>query len=330
MSQGFYEMLGVKPAASEDDIRQAFQGRLAALVRRLKAARKQGADVSLLESQERALREAVEVLADPARRRRYDAFRRIVESEQPPNDASELWQQCRGSLMDPATVSALNVIRGLTDLPVGDPIPDLPSREQLRTGRRPRPTPAPAPAPAAATAPPPSGVAPPLQMRPPSIAIPMPTVPSPASATADEQPTEPGTGSAPRFTPRPAPPPLSQPPPPTFRDDLPPPRPLDVPVMPSPPPEPEEETVEVLARRFGYDGRFLRAVRESQGMSLEALSRATHISRRYLEALEGNLFDRLPTRVFVRGYVVEIARELDIEETEIVSRYLDLYDQNGG
>ncbi|CAN0461371.1 unnamed protein product, partial [Ectocarpus fasciculatus] len=132
MSQGFYEMLGVARGASADQIRQAFQARLAALVRRLKAARKQGADVSLLESQERALREAMEILSDPARRRRYDAFRDILDTETPPTDASELWEQCRGSLMDPATVAALNVVRALTELPVGDPIPGLPPRQQLR------------------------------------------------------------------------------------------------------------------------------------------------------------------------------------------------------
>ena len=38
MSQGFYEMLGVTKTASPDAIRSAFQGRLAALVRRLKSA----------------------------------------------------------------------------------------------------------------------------------------------------------------------------------------------------------------------------------------------------------------------------------------------------
>ena len=49
MSQGFYEMLGVSRDATPEAIRSAFQGRLAALVRRLKAARKQGADVTLLD-----------------------------------------------------------------------------------------------------------------------------------------------------------------------------------------------------------------------------------------------------------------------------------------
>ncbi|MFT4977067.1 MAG: hypothetical protein ACI8S6_002972 [Myxococcota bacterium] len=302
MSQGFYEMLGVARAASADAIRQAFQARLAALVRRLKAARKQGADVSLLESQERALREGMEILADPARRRRYDAFRDILDGDTPPTDASELWEQCRGSLMDPATVAALNVVRALTELPVGEPIAGLPPRQQLRDTPSPRPSTS-VPAPAMLAQPPDRSAAsalispPPLQMAPPSIAIPLINQPAPTA-------TVPSPAAALRV-----------------RVELP------------PLPEPEEEEaddVESLARRYGYDGRFLRAVRESQGLSLDTLSRATRISLRYLEALEANAFDRLPSKVFVRGYVREVARELDIDETDVVEQYVSLYEHHGG
>jgi cytoskeletal protein RodZ len=96
-------------------------------------------------------------------------------------------------------------------------------------------------------------------------------------------------------------------------------------------PEPEDtDDVDVLARRFGYDGRFLRAVRESQGISLESLARTTRISLRYLEALEGNAFDRLPSKVFVRGYVREVARELELEDSDVVEQYVSLYEHHGG
>lgn len=309
MSQGFYEMLGVKRNASSDDIRQAFQARLASLVRRLKAARKQGADVSLLESQERTLREAMAILSDPGRRRRYDAFRDILDGDTPPTDASELWEQCRGSLMDPATVAALNVVRAITDLPVGQPIPGLPSLQQLRSA----PAPAAAPAPTPMLAPSLSAASsqpsiPPLQMAPPSISLPPPSTMAPPSPL--------DFGPPPAATQRP---PLSAPSSPGIRLDLP------------PMPEPEDtDDVTVLARRFGYDGRFLRAVRESQGISLESLARTTRISIRYLEALEGNAFDRLPSKVFVRGYVREVARELELEDMDVVEQYVALYEHHGG
>ena len=318
MSQGFYEMLGVRRTSTSDEIRQAFQARLAALVRRLKAARKQGADVSLLESQERALREAMEILADPARRRRYDAFRDIADGEDVPTDASELWEQCRGSLMDPASVAALNAVRAITELPVGEPISGLPPRQQLRDTPPPAPPPQPAPI---------SSGPPPLQMAQPSLLPPeiddlpplAPTIqmPPPSSSVRPQRPrhhsghgisdhgisdhglSNHGLGG----------------------------RRLDLHSMSG---QDTGNDVESLARRYGYDGRFLRAVRESQGMSLENLSRATRISMRYLEALEGNAFDRLPSKVFVRGYVREVARELDIDDTDVVERYVSLFEHHGG
>ena len=70
MAQGFYEILGVDQQASSAAIQAAFQDQLAELVRRLRAARRQGADVTILEGQERALQEAMSELIDPNRRQR--------------------------------------------------------------------------------------------------------------------------------------------------------------------------------------------------------------------------------------------------------------------
>jgi hypothetical protein len=157
MSQGFYEMLGVEADAPPEKIRAAYQRRLAELVRRLRAARKQGADVSILEAQERELREAIDVLGDQARRRRYDAFRRAVEGELP-TDAEGLWDQARWSLVDPIAPLAVAVLRALTDLPVGDPLPD-PTLKAARAPAPPPPAPVvPLPAPRAPVPPPPRGI----------------------------------------------------------------------------------------------------------------------------------------------------------------------------
>ncbi len=109
MSQGFYEMLGVESRASEAQIRAAYQDRLAALVRRLRGARRQGADVSILEGQERTLREAVEVLTDPPRRRRYDAYLAAGRSGMPAG-AEELWEAARSAEVDPVGAAAVSVV----------------------------------------------------------------------------------------------------------------------------------------------------------------------------------------------------------------------------
>ena len=135
MAQGFYELLGVPPNASREEVREAYQRKLADLVRRLRVARQQGADVSILESQETALCEATEILSDSARRRRYDAFRNAAGLGLP-QDVESLWGQGRGALVDPVAGVSLAVVRALTDLPVGDPIPEPPGgwrRGRLRS-----------------------------------------------------------------------------------------------------------------------------------------------------------------------------------------------------
>ena len=132
MSQGFYELLGVELDASDDAIRQAYQVRLARLVRRLRTARQNGADVTILEGQERALREAREILSDPARRRRYDTFRNAMD-EGIPESAGALWKQVRGALVPPEVSLALESVKSLTDLPLGQPVPPPP--EPVRVQR---------------------------------------------------------------------------------------------------------------------------------------------------------------------------------------------------
>ena len=126
MAQGFYQLLGIDPEAEPEEIRDAYQRRLAELVRRLRVARQQGADVSILESQERAVREAMDVLSDPARRRSYDAYRHVVSTGDLPTDAEQLWVAARGGMVDPLAGIALAAVRSLTALPVGNPLPDPP------------------------------------------------------------------------------------------------------------------------------------------------------------------------------------------------------------
>ncbi|MEL6341681.1 MAG: helix-turn-helix domain-containing protein [Myxococcota bacterium] len=333
MSQGFYEMLGVDRSASPEEIRRAFQTRLASLVRRLKTARRQGADVSLLEAQERALREAVEILSDPIRRRRYDAFRKSRDAGDPPGDASELWARYRAALMDPVTIAALDVIHGLTDLPIGDVIP----KQRLAAPRTATPRTA---TPRTATP----------RTATPRTATPRTATPrvvgartaevtaSSATSTASVRTVTEGVtdiGGEEEVTQ-----PLDVQPPPMPRPSIALPMPgeqkrreqvdFEVPLMPSPPPEPEEETVEMLRDRLGSGGAFLRAVREQQGLSLEALAHTLNISIRNLTALEDDAFDRLPPRTYVQGYLKSIAEELELDAGEVARGYLTLFEARRG
>lgn len=312
MPQGFYELLGVPASASPAEVEAAYQKQLAALVRRLRHARQQGADVRILEAQERSLREARAVLADPARRRRYDAYRTASERGLP-QDAEQLWSRAAEALVDPDTVAALRVVRTLTDLPVGDPFPGV--ADPVGVYRAPPPPVAP---PSPAVAPPAAvGGAPAISLPPPGPAVGagVAAPAEPAFAEVTETAVVDLLGRLPRFDP------LDE-----LLADL---SGTDAGVRAPSPPEPLDP-IDRLARDFGYDGRFLRAVREARSIGLDDLSRATRISNRYLEAIEANGFDQLPAATFVRGYLKEIVKVLELADRDVVGGYMALFQRQRG
>lgn len=302
MPQGFYELLGLQPDASSAQVRAAYQRRLAELVRRLREARRQGADVSILEAQKRSLREAMEVLSEPARRRRYDAYR-LAGRRGLPEDADALWSQVKGALVDPGVAAALEVVRVLTDLPLGDPLPAAPGDF--------RPGPVLPPVDDHDNPPPTeqSDGAPPPQVHaadPAGRAIRSGAGVRRATRTQggafDESPAPPRRAQSSRMASQgPAPPPGG--------------------LTPLPESEPIDD-IDRLARRFGQDGRFLEAVRKLRGMDREELARRTRVALRYIEAIEANAYDRLPSAIYVRGYLKEIARVLEVADRGVVERYM--------
>lgn len=291
MPQGFYERLHLAESASPAEVETAFQKQLANLVRRMRQARAQGADVRILEAQEQALREARAVLGDPLRRRRYDAFRKAAEQGLP-RSAEELWARQAEALVDPTAISALRVVRTLTDLPVGDPFPGV---------QEPAPPPPalrmPLPAAAPAAPPPPEAAA-----------------PEPGFAEAAETALVELLGRLPQQLD-----PLDE-----LLSDLSGTDPgLQAGAAPTDP-------IDRLAQQWGYDGRFLKAVRELRALSFDDLARSTRISARYLEAIEANAWDQLPAGTFVRGYVKEIVRVLGVADRDVVGGYMALFQRQRG
>src|SRR5690349_6199716 len=57
-------------------------------------------------------------------------------------------------------------------------------------------------------------------------------------------------------------------------------------------------------------GQFLRQTRETKGMSVEEVSRATRVPMSSVERIEADRFDELPGEVFVRGFLKSYARAL--------------------
>jgi hypothetical protein len=322
MAQGFYEILGVDPGATGDAVHAAFQDQLAGLVRRLRAARKQGADVTILEGQERALKEAMAVLTDPVRRQRYDAYRRANRAGMP-SSAEGMWGLAKDALVDPLAIASLDVLRQTTELNIGNPFTVAPQpRKWAQRPEAPPPPPTAPVAPAASAAPPPPSAPVVAPVVAPAVAPPRPAPAAPQAAPAPDPAIEITEQVEHRPEPRIAAPRVAPPQAAAAPEES----AADAPVPTLPP----MDDVHTIAGTYGMDGRFLRAVREMRKRTIEDVAEETRISLRYLHALESNDFDSLPAETFVRGYVKELTRALKIQEVDAVEGYLELYRQQRG
>jgi flagellar biosynthesis protein FlhG len=74
-----------------------------------------------------------------------------------------------------------------------------------------------------------------------------------------------------------------------------------------------------------FSGGLLRAVRESQGTSLEQISERTKVGTNYLRCIEEEKFEQLPAAVYVRGFVTEFAKCLRLDPEQVSQSYLRRY-----
>lgn len=71
-----------------------------------------------------------------------------------------------------------------------------------------------------------------------------------------------------------------------------------------------------------FDGAYFKKIRSYKNINLEQLSRETRISRSYLAAIEADDFEALPAPVFLRGFVIQLARLLGLDENRAATSYL--------
>ena len=69
-------------------------------------------------------------------------------------------------------------------------------------------------------------------------------------------------------------------------------------------------------------GEVIRQQRQREDMSLREISLRTRIRLRYLEAIEKMEVELLPPTIYLRGYLREIARILDLRVDSLLDRYL--------
>lgn len=71
-----------------------------------------------------------------------------------------------------------------------------------------------------------------------------------------------------------------------------------------------------------FTGPLLKKIRTYKQVSLDHMCDATRISRHYLIAVEEEDAKNLPAPVFVRGYVVHIAKLLGLDENKVAGSYM--------
>jgi flagellar biosynthesis protein FlhG len=71
-----------------------------------------------------------------------------------------------------------------------------------------------------------------------------------------------------------------------------------------------------------FTGRLLTKVRESRGIELEEIAKATKIALSHLRAIEADAFADLPALVYTRGFVQELAKYLKLDTAQVSKTYI--------
>jgi cytoskeleton protein RodZ len=81
----------------------------------------------------------------------------------------------------------------------------------------------------------------------------------------------------------------------------------------------QEMTVQTLENEREFPGKFLRDAREAQGLTVGEVAGVIKFNPRQIEALEGDDFDQLQGKTFLRGFVRAYARMLKLPAEPLLS-----------
>ncbi len=70
------------------------------------------------------------------------------------------------------------------------------------------------------------------------------------------------------------------------------------------------------------DGEFLKRVRVYKKISVDQMCDETRINKPYLLAVEANDYKSLPAPVFVRGFIIQLARVLGLNDKKLAEGYM--------
>jgi hypothetical protein len=89
----------------------------------------------------------------------------------------------------------------------------------------------------------------------------------------------------------------------------------------------EKDISEIISDIDVYSGSALKKIRERMKIELHDIALDTKIPIRYLEDLENENFDGLPPAVYTRGFAVNYARHLKLDQKKVADDYMERYHQ---
>lgn len=88
----------------------------------------------------------------------------------------------------------------------------------------------------------------------------------------------------------------------------------------------EEKELEGEASTSTLSGAKLSQIRRQRNLSLDDVYRITRIPLKYLKALEEDLWDEMPARVYIQGFIKNLAHTYKLPPQETVETYLKHFD----
>ena len=72
-------------------------------------------------------------------------------------------------------------------------------------------------------------------------------------------------------------------------------------------------------------GELLKTLREARGIDLADISQRTKVSVHHLRSIEEETWSAMPAQVYLRGFLVEVARFLRLDVQHVTRSYLARY-----
>lgn len=91
-------------------------------------------------------------------------------------------------------------------------------------------------------------------------------------------------------------------------------------------PSKENEPERSEASTDRLSGAKLSQIRRQRNLSLDDVFRITRIPLKYLRALEEDLWDEMPARVYIQGFIKNLAHTYKLPPQETVENYLKYFD----